>query len=120
MHSDDKIVDYWNKVDSELELDLDVLDDFCSEAAEVQKVNPWLTYGYNLHQLREFGLPLKEFDLLDEALLSTDQLRNIISMIVGTPLPSPSSSWVEFSYAAIHQANMLPCVWYKTLNIIYK
>ena len=32
---EDRIVDYWNNIDSQLELDMDVLDDLCGEAAEV-------------------------------------------------------------------------------------
>jgi hypothetical protein len=59
---DNDIIDYWNKVDEDLELDLDVLDDLSGEAAEVVENNPWLNYGVNLHKLREWGTTRKEFD----------------------------------------------------------
>ena len=48
---DDKIVDYWNNIDSQLELEMDILDDLFGEAAEVQSANPWLTYAEPMHRL---------------------------------------------------------------------
>lgn len=71
----DKIVNYWNEIDGQLELEMDVLDDICGEADEVFEGNPWLTYGEPLHKMREFGIPVRELDLLDEGLLSKEQLR---------------------------------------------
>ena len=44
-------------MDSQLEVNMDVLDDFAAEGAEVQTANSWLTYGEPLHRLREFGIP---------------------------------------------------------------
>jgi hypothetical protein len=70
----DRIVSYWNNIDSELELDMDVLDDLQGEAKEVTEHNPWLTYGEPLHRIREFGIPVKELDLLDEMKLAPSQL----------------------------------------------
>ena len=35
---DDKVVSYWNDIDTKLELEIDVLDDLCSECLEVSKL----------------------------------------------------------------------------------
>lgn len=78
---EDRIVDYWNNVDNELELDMDVLDDLSGEAKEVTEHNPWLTYGDAMHKLREFGIPVKEIDLLDETRLSVEQIRLFCSLM---------------------------------------
>jgi hypothetical protein len=78
---EDRIVDYWNNVDSVLELDMDVLDDLQGEAKEVEANNPWLTYGEPIHRIREFGIPIKELDLLDELKLSLDQVVNFAAML---------------------------------------
>lgn len=78
---DDSIVDYWNNIDSQLEVEMDVLDDFVSEAKEIMSVNSWLVYGEPLHRLREWGIRFKELDLLDEAKLSPDQMRFLVAMM---------------------------------------
>lgn len=78
---DDKVVDYWNNIDAQLELEMDVLDDLFGEAAEVTSANPWLVYGEPMHRLREFGVHLKEFDLIDEAKLSPDEMRVVCSIV---------------------------------------
>ena len=74
----EQVVKYWNDIDDVLELNMDVLDDLVSEAREVTHYNPWLTYGEPLHHLRTFGVPMKEFDLLDETLLTIDQMRVVV------------------------------------------
>ena len=45
---EDRIVNYWNNIDNQLELDMDVLDDHRGEAEEIYAHNPWLTYGVTL------------------------------------------------------------------------
>ena len=73
--NESRVVKYWADVDSQIELNMDVLDDPMGEAVEIQKMNKWLNYGVPLHRLREFGITAKEMDALDEARLSTEQMR---------------------------------------------
>ena len=78
---EENIVQYWNNIDEQLELSMDVLDDFPGEAQEVHAKNPWLTYGEPIQRLREFGIAIKELDLLDEAALSPDQVRQVCKIM---------------------------------------
>jgi hypothetical protein len=78
---EDRIVEYWNNIDSQLELDMDVLDDLCGEANEVHENNSWLTYGEPMHRLREFGVLIKEIDMMDSNKLSLDQIRRFCSIM---------------------------------------
>lgn len=76
-----RVVKYWNDIDESLELDMDVLDDIFGEAKEIKSVNPWFTYAEPIHRLREFGIIIKEIDLLDERKLSLDQIRNFAAIM---------------------------------------
>lgn len=72
-----QVVDYWNNIDNQLELDIDVLDDQLGDAKQVQQHNGWLTYGEPLHRMREFGASMKEMDIIDESAVSSEQMRII-------------------------------------------
>jgi len=78
---EERIVSYWNNIDKELEINMDVIDDFVSECQEIKKFNSWFTYGEPLHRLREFGIVMKDMDLIDESKLSADQMRNIVATL---------------------------------------
>ena len=80
---EDKIVSYWNDIDNNVELEMDVLDDLFGECEEVMSSNNWLTYGEPLHRFREFGTPRKELDMLDEEKLGPDQMRATLAMLLG-------------------------------------
>lgn len=70
--NDDSVVQFYNDLDEELEIPLEVLDDIESEAQEIwNKGNGWLTYSPVLHTLREQGTFVKLFDLLDERRLTS-------------------------------------------------
>lgn len=105
---EDKVVNYWNSIDSQLELDMDVLDDLKGESLEVyQNGNNWLTYAEPLHRLREFGSPLRELDLIDEAKLSSEQMRAVIASILGgnaADYPHPDVDYKTF-HAHVHSLN---------------
>ena len=52
---DDDVVNFYNDLDEQIELSLEVLDDYVGEAQEVYEFNSWLNYGLPIHRLREFG-----------------------------------------------------------------
>jgi hypothetical protein len=77
--SEKSICDYWNNVDKIIELDMDILEDIKSEARSIYRFNDWLTYGEPLHRMREFGIYLKDFDLIDERTLTSDQMHKLVA-----------------------------------------
>jgi hypothetical protein len=80
---EDKIVDFYNNLDEQLELSIEVLDDFTGEANEVFEHNPWLNYTLCLHRMREMGLPHRLFDLLDERPFTRTELRDFCFLLFG-------------------------------------
>jgi hypothetical protein len=97
---DDDVVDFYNNIDNELELSLDVLDDFVAEAKEVYQHNKWLNYALPLHRMREMGFYHKLFDLIDERSLTRDELRDFFHLLYGADsldgLPDPQVDWDKF------------------------
>jgi len=76
-------VSFWNEADAEVELPLDVLDDFASEAAEVSKHgNGWLAYSPALHTLRESGTFIGLLDLLDERRLRPGEAATLADLLL--------------------------------------
>lgn len=76
----------------------DIIDDYSGEALEVYLQNPWLTYVLSLHRFRELGLHVKVFDLLDERLLTFDELHEFCSIVFETNemIPHPQTHWTLF------------------------
>ena len=122
---DERVVEYWNGIDSKLEVDIDVLDDMSGESSEVYEVNPWLNYCEPIHRMREFGVLLREMDLLDERLLSADQARIVCSILFDIPLtelPHPEADFEGLirridalnrdygKYYSLHYKRMLPLI----------
>jgi hypothetical protein len=98
--NDTKVVDYYNQLDSKLEVSLDVLDDIFGEAREIHRINKWLTYGLPLHRCREMGYHHRTFDLLDERLLTKDELLEYLQLLFGaekfTNAPDIHTDWSGF------------------------
>jgi len=81
--NDESVVEFYNDLDAQLELSIEVLDDFNGEAEEVYKVNPWLNYSLPLHRMREMGFQNRLFDLLDERKLTKGELREFCVFLFG-------------------------------------
>jgi hypothetical protein len=98
--NDDKVVDFYNDLDGQLELSLEVLDDFSGEAREVTGENSWLNYALPLHRLREMGYHDRVFDMLDERALTKTEIRDFCSLLFGEEdfdgVPDPSMDWNRF------------------------
>jgi hypothetical protein len=94
------VVSFYNDLDGQLELSLEVLDDFKGESLEVRGKNPWLNYALPLHRLREFGHNHRVFDMLDEQRLTKSELRDFCALLFGEEnfdgIPDPSLEWDRF------------------------
>jgi len=98
---DETVVEFYNSLDENLELALEVLDDFEAEATEVKEMNPWITYALPVHNAREFGLVNQLFDLLDERRFTAGEVRDFVEMLLGARmydvhLPHPSENFDGF------------------------
>ena len=71
---------------------LQVLDDWLGEAAEIYAHNPWLNYPELMHHVREMGFSHPLFDLIDERRLDVSELLKFLELIFGEScyeLPDP-------------------------------
>jgi len=97
---DHNVGDFYHHLDANLELSVDVLDDFCGEAEEVQARNSWLNYGLPLHRIREMGSCERILDLLDERSLSKSEIGDFCRFLFGEGsfdgFPEPSVEWSNF------------------------
>lgn len=96
----DKVVSFWNDIDSILELDIDVLDDFTAEAKEIEEFNPWINYALPLHRLREFGNPDRLYDLIDERAFTKSEARDFCATLFGADsfdgVADPNVDWKSY------------------------
>lgn len=95
-----QVTDFYNRLDSQLEFSVEVLDDYCGEAEEVQSLNPWLNYGLPLHRAREMGSNERLLDLLDERPLSSSEVASFCRFLFGEDVfdgfPDPAVHWRKF------------------------
>jgi hypothetical protein len=78
---EDRVIQYWNAINAQLEGSMDILDDLQGEAREVNEHNPWLTYGEPMHRLREWGVKMTELNYIDEGSLSAVEMANLCEVL---------------------------------------
>merc|ERR1719330_892343 len=97
---EEEVVDFYNSLDDELELSMDVLDDYIGKAEEVYEHNEWLNYTLPLHRLREMGHHDRVFDLIDERKLNKMELKDFCMLLFGSDnmdgTPDPDIDWDGF------------------------
>lgn len=97
---EDEVVEFYNNLDGQLELSIEVLDDFREEAKEVHQENPWLNYGLPIHRMRENGYHDRVFDLMDERALTKTELRDFFLILFGRDkfdgVADPNLDWKGF------------------------
>jgi len=97
---EDDVVNFYNDLDDQLELSLEVLDDFFAEAGEVYEHNKWLNYALPLHRMRELGFYDRIFDLIDERPLTKSEIREFCVLLFGQAkfdgVPDPTLDLMGF------------------------
>lgn len=77
-----EVVDYWQNINSELDLDIYVLEGYEWEANLVQNKNSWLTYGEPLHQIRAFGIAVPGVNTLSYRQLNKENIKGICELLL--------------------------------------
>lgn len=112
---EEQVVNFWNNIDAQLEIDMEVLDDLEEEAKEVHEMNGWLTYNLLLHRVREWGSSSKLLDMLDEVKFTKAQAHELVGLVLGSEaaeaLPPPALDIASFVKEAGSQAAALAKVW---------
>lgn len=109
---DGAVVDYYNKIDEEVELSLDILDDLQGEAQEVYNGgNQWLAYSPMLQRIREGGTMIKLFDLLDERPLGLVEITTFLEYLLkgpeDQPFPRDPTELMTVTEAALQRAPLV-------------
>uniref|UniRef100_A0A7S4Q2E5 VWFA domain-containing protein n=1 Tax=Alexandrium monilatum TaxID=311494 RepID=A0A7S4Q2E5_9DINO len=108
----DSTVEFYNKIDDELELPLDILDDLEGEAKEVNACgNGWLAYSPLIHRIREGGTMEKLFDLLDERPLKGTEITKLLEFVLpragDTPLPRDPAELFKVATEIVAEAPLV-------------
>lgn len=112
---DEETCNFYNSLDEELELPLEVLDDHVAEAREVAQHNSWLNYAQPLHRTRELGYQHRLFDLLDERPLNKDEVKEFLELLFGNALFESAvdvhSNWKGFIKGVQRVVKSQPYQW---------
>lgn len=96
---DDEAMHFWKTLDLDLDMTVEVLDDFEEEAESAYTMNPWVNYCMPIQRIREWGYSTPLLEKLRERPLTHTELRDFCALIFGIPsslLPHPKSDWEMF------------------------
>lgn len=89
---DVKVVEFYNRIDEEYELPLDILDDFAGEAQEIAAAgNGFFTYTPIIHRIREAGTLFKLLDSVDEQRFNETEVRRFVELLSPSDLAAAPS-----------------------------
>jgi len=112
---DAETCNFYNSLDGELELPLEVLDDHVAESKEVATFNPWLNYGLPIHRTRELGYQHRIFDLLDERPLNKEEVKEFLELLFGKEAflnaPDVHDDWNAFQKLVARVVKSQNLVW---------
>ena len=77
-----EVVDYWQNINSELDLDIYILEGYEWESNLVHTRNSWLTYGEPLHQIRAFGIAVPGVNTLSYRQLNKENIKSICELLL--------------------------------------
>mmetsp|Transcript_975 Transcript_975/g.2762 ORF Transcript_975/g.2762 Transcript_975/m.2762 type:complete len:489 (-) Transcript_975:159-1625(-) len=106
-----KVVEFYNVLDRDVEMPLDILDNFHSEAMEVKRHNPWVVYTPVLHTIREAGTFTLVWDYIDERKLTPMEAAFCSQLLVQGEREAPySRDPLEFLAAVQYDLASAPAV----------
>lgn len=96
---DASVVKFYDALDDELELPIDVLDDLGGEARQIaSRGNDWFVYSPLLHRIREAGTLCKLLDSIDEKRLTKRETRQLVELLSTETAPMSLSSHDDRSF----------------------
>ena len=94
---DEKSITYWNNINKDLEIKLDIINSYFNEIIKVKKYNPKLNYTTYFHKLREYGVIDPRFHHIDQISLSKYDIK-YLNEIAG---PKNSKNYYKYNTGVI-------------------
>lgn len=79
---DKELIEYWQHINTTLNLDICIMTSLKVEAAESERKNSWLTYAEPLFLLREFGIEIPGIDMLPYRQLPKEKIKAICQLLL--------------------------------------
>jgi hypothetical protein len=99
--NDEASMHFWNTLDLDLGIPVEILDDFEEENRIAYAMNPWCNYCVGVQRAREWGFRSKLFEKLRERPLTHSELHDYCALIFGVKkdaLADPKDQWEDFYY----------------------